>query len=178
MTHIHILKQKFLFSSYRGFQTGICIGLFTLLLGFSSSHVSAQAYDQSLGLRLGWSNGITYKKFLSSETAFEGILYSRWRGLQITGLIEFHDKNTFAEHNLVWYYGFGGHVGFWEGKHSPWFHNNRTYTTLGVDGIIGIEYTFDEFPICLSLDYKPSFVIFGHSGFWGGDAALSARFYF
>jgi hypothetical protein len=138
----------------------------------------AQPYNRAIGLRAGWSNGLTYKQFLNETSAFEAIVYSRWRGLQLTGLYEKHVMTNTA--GLDWYYGAGAHIGFWRGyKNHPWFDDyNRTYTTIGIDGIIGIEYTFQKVPINLSLDYKPSFEIFGYTGFWGGDAALSVRFCF
>ena len=154
--------------------------LITAFFLFATFTVQAQPYNRAIGVRAGWSNGFTYKHFFSESSAFEGIVYSRWRGLQITGLIE---KHVLARATgFDWYYGAGAHIGFWRGYEGhPWFRDkdyNRSYTTIGIDGIIGIEYTFQGAPFNLSLDYKPSFELYGYTGFWGGDAAFSVRYCF
>lgn len=41
----------------------------------------AQDYQTSIGLRGGFANGLTLKHFVSQNTAFEGIVASRWKGL-------------------------------------------------------------------------------------------------
>lgn len=154
--------------------------IITVLFLLTSVALQAQSFKRAAGLRAGWSNGLTYKQFINESAAIEGILYSRWRGLQLTGLYEKHVMT--ATTGLDWYYGVGAHIGFWRGyKGHPWFKDDnydRSYTTVGIDGIIGIQYTFQEVPFNLSLDYKPSFELFGYTGFWGGDAALSIRYCF
>lgn len=70
-------------------------------------------------------------------------------------------------------YGFGGHLGFWDGGHARWADDDRSYTVLGIDGILGLEYSFVEVPICISLDWKPALNLIGHSGFLGDGGALS-----
>ena len=139
--------------------------------------VSQSPYSTAGGVRLGFSNGITVKHFLSETMAIEGILSSRWRGFQITGLAEF-GHHALSTAGLDFYYGAGAHIGFYNGYDGhPWGKKGESYSVLGVDGIIGIEYTFD-FPLNISLDYKPSFNILGYSGFWGDELALSVRYVF
>lgn len=141
----------------------------------SSIALNAQSYKTGIGLRGGLSNGLTVKHFLSESNAIEGILSTRWKGFNITGLYEF--EYSLPEEGLDWYWGVGGHVGFWDGRYgNPWFKDTRTYTVIGVDGIIGIEYTFASIPLNLSLDYKPAFNLVGYSGFWGDEFALSVRY--
>jgi hypothetical protein len=48
---------------------------------------------------------------------------------------------------------------------------------VGVDGVVGIEYTFDEIPINLSLDIVPSFHVFPFVQYWQ-RGALSIRYVF
>lgn len=136
-----------------------------------------QDYRTSVGVRGGLSNGITVKHFLTSGTAVEGILSSRWRGLQVTGLYQIH-RQAFSTERLRWYVGAGGHVGFWDGDRTKnyWGKAGNTYTVIGVDGIIGIEYTFEEVPFNISLDWKPAFNFFGHRGLWADGSALSIRY--
>lgn len=143
--------------------------------------MQAQPYKNAIGLRGGWSNGITFKHFMNETKAVEGIAYSRWGGIQLTGLYQIHRYNDFSEPGLDWYYGIGGHLGLWNNSNSrnhPWFDNRDTQLTLGVDVIAGIQYSFEEIPFNISLDYKPSIVLFGYNGFWFGDLGLSVRYTF
>jgi hypothetical protein len=139
----------------------------------------AQDYKTGIGLRGGFANGITLKHFTKDKSAFEFILASRWRGLEITGLYEIHNQ-AFDTKRLNWYFGFGGHVGFWNGDNTKnwWGEPGRNYTVLGIDGILGLEYNFTEVPINLSLDWKPAFNLAGYSGFWYDGGALSIRYIF
>ncbi|RIH64070.1 hypothetical protein D1164_16010 [Mariniphaga sediminis] len=137
---------------------------------------NAQDYNTGIGVRGGLSNGLTVKHFIESDRAIEGLLSSRWRGFNITGLYEIHAQ-AFDTPRLNWYYGFGGHIGFWDGYDDhPWFDDNDNYTVVGIDGIIGIEYNIEPIPFNISLDWKPGFNIIGYTGFWGDEIALSVRF--
>lgn len=149
--------------------------LLAIVVFLFSLNLNAQQYNTGVGLRGGFSNGITVKHFFSGNKAFEGIISNRWRGLNLTGLVEF--TQPFAE-GFDWYYGVGGHIGFWRGYNNhPWFdEDENNYTVIGLDGIIGIEYTFKEIPLNLSLDYKPAFNLYGYWGYWGDEFALSLRF--
>lgn len=151
---------------------------FTLLLAFLAfSFSNAQDYNTGIGLRGGFANGITIKHFISPKAALEGIIASRWRGFELTGLYEIHGR-AFQTERLNWYAGFGGHVGAWNGKYTKWGENERSYTVVGIDAILGLEYNFTEIPINISVDWKPSLNIFGYSGFWADGGALSIRYIF
>jgi len=147
-------------------------------LGFGSQ-AFAQDYQTGVGLRLGVSNGLSVKHFVSDRAAVEGLLHTRWRGLMITGLYEVHQDIQDAP-GLRWFYGGGAHIGTWDGKrgHPDWRHNHNGYTVFGIDGIIGLDYTFASAPINLSLDYKPAFNLTNDVGFWGDEVALSIRIAF
>lgn len=154
---------------------GFTILLSVLLCSFSH----AQDYNTGIGLRGGFANGLTVKHFISSNSALEGIFTTRWRGFQLTGLYEIHNR-AFNTERLNWYFGFGGHVGFWDGDHTEkyWGDPGKSYTVIGVDGILGLEYNFTEVPINLSVDWKPAFNLVGYSGFWGDGGAFSIRYIF
>jgi hypothetical protein len=152
--------------------------LATLLFALSLCTIGfSQDYSTGIGARLGYSNGLTVKHFISGTSALEGILSSRWRGFEVTGLYELN-YNAFNTPRLNWYIGFGGHVGFWNGDHAYWGNRGESYTVVGIDGIIGLEYNFIEVPIGLSIDWKPEFNFIGYSGFWGDGGALSVRYIF
>lgn len=80
---------------------------------------NAQDYNTGIGLRGGFANGLTIKHFVNNKAAIEGIIASRWRGLELTGLYEYHNR-AFQTDRLNWYIGFGGHVGFWNGDNAHW----------------------------------------------------------
>jgi opacity protein-like surface antigen len=152
--------------------------LLLLLMGLCMSSIGfAQDYTTGIGVRGGYFNGVTIKHFVSEKAAFEGILSSRWHGFQVTGLYEIHNQ-AFQTNRLNWYYGFGAHVGFWDGNRTNWGERDTNYTVVGIDGILGLEYNFTEVPINLSLDWKPSFNLAGYTGFWGDGGALSIRYIF
>lgn len=138
----------------------------------------AQSYSTGIGLRGGFASGITAKHFITEENALEGILSTRWNGFMITGLYEIQNI-AFDTPGLYWYYGFGGHIGFWDGDvDHRWFDENKSYTVLGIDGVIGLEYAFAEVPFSVSLDWKPAVNIIGFSSFWGDSGGLSVRYIF
>lgn len=137
----------------------------------------AQNYNTGIGIRGGLYNGLTIKHFTSHNTAFEGLITSRWGGVELTGLYEI--QNNFpGMSRLSSYIGFGGHVGFWNGDHADWGTHGTQYTTIGIDGIIGLEYSFLALPVNISLDWKPELNLIGYTGFWYDGVALSVRYIF
>ncbi len=150
-----------------------CI-LAALLLTLSSS-VFAQ-YKNAVGLRFNGGYGITFKHNKSSKTALEGILSGYGHGINAALLYEIHnaDKKT---PGFRWYYGAGGHIGIWRDYHGRawWYDETRSGVALGADGILGIEYTFSEIPLNLSLDWKPAINIIPRPDIFVGDVGLSIR---
>jgi len=155
------------------------IGFTILLAVFSCFLSSAQDYNTGIGLRAGFTNGLTIKHFVSPKTAFEGIIASRWRGLELTGLVEFHGR-AFNTERLKYFIGFGGHIGFWNGNYTRkyWGEPGTAYTVVGADGILGLEYSFIEVPINIGIDWKPVINFYGYSGFWPDGGAFSIRYIF
>lgn len=151
--------------------------LATSILILSVFAANAQSYDTGIGLRGGPYNGLTIKHFVGEQTAVEGILTTRWGGFNITGLYEMH-KIAFDTPGLYWFYGFGAHIGFWDGDNNPWFNDNENYTVFGIDGIIGMEYVFEDIPFTIGLDWKPAINLAGNSNFLADGGALSLRYIF
>ncbi len=149
------------------------IGILAIVLG--TGKLSAQDYKTGIGLRGGLPSAITLKHFFNGNKAVELIVGSRWAGFSVTGLYEISKSNAFDVDRLDWYYGVGGHVGFYSGRFGPF---DEQHTAIGIDGIIGIEYNIEEIPINISLDYKPA-INFGTYFYARGDeAALSVRYIF
>ena len=145
-----------------------------LVIGLTTA-ASAQDYNTGLGLRGGNGWGVTLKHFVSQKNAFEGFFYGYnydgLNGFNVTGLYQFHNR-AFDVDNLRWYYGFGAHIGSYSKKNSSNF-------VLGIDGVLGIEYTFTEAPINIGLDWNPHINLTGYTdSFMPGFGAISIRYTF
>ena len=161
-----------------------------LLLSISTLGVS-QHYLKSAGLRLGHTSGVTYKQFVHKEQAFELMVSGRHNGLQFNAMYQWYSPTQFEfDGNFVLYYGIGAHTGF-ERLHPynlefneepfPEFDiRRRTYYTMGVDVIVGIEYRMLIAPLTISFDVKPYLNYIGFQSldgrFW--DSALSVKYVF
>jgi len=139
--------------------------------------VSGQDYRTSLGLRAGLPYGLTVKHFLGKYNAVEGILASSWGGFVITGLFE-NEHWTGEYPGLNWFWGVGAHAGFWDAGRNPNVADTYIGSVIGVDAIAGLEYTFDEIPLNLSLDLLPTFNLIGYTGWGGINGAISIRYVF
>ncbi len=147
-----------------------------LLISAMAVLAKAQDYKTGIGLRAGPAYGFTIKHFISEKGALEGLMTSKWHGFDLTGLYEVHDL-AFNTENLRWYYGGGAHFGFYKGDTKEWGIPGSSSGVFGIDGIIGIEYKFDEVPINLGLDLKPAIDLIGFSGFWA-EFGVSVRYVF
>jgi len=160
--------------------------------GSSSSAGGQAGYKTGIGLRGGYEGGITLKHFIKSDRAIEGILSRGWGygGMRITGLYEIHKPFPNVK-GLDWFYGVGGHIGFYNedyygyrcdkdgyyDKDGDWHSGDckKNYTTIGIDGILGLEYQFAEIPFTIGLDIKPYFDLIGRGDHFG-DGAFSIRY--
>ncbi len=155
------------------------LALALILIGFVNS-LSAQDYKTAVGVRIGIAMGVNVKHNLDSYNAVEGIFTHRWGGFILSGLYEYIQPTS--EAGLNWYYGIGAHIGYWDSKRSGefpgWWEKGHdgAYTIVGVDGIIGIEYTLENAPFNLSVDWKPVFNILGISALWGDMVAITIRY--
>ena len=116
---------------------------------------------------------------LSESTALEGLFMSRWRGWDITCLYEF--QKPLKEDGFDWYYGGGAHIGGYNPHYYYQDLNTHYYDqgydmAVGVDGIIGMEYTFKEIPLNLGIDIHPLLDVSGGKLWFWYDAAFSVRF--
>ena len=147
-----------------------------LLLAISST-ISAQSYKTGIGARVGFFNGLTVKHFLDRNNAVEGILNFRWDGVIVTGLYEWQSPLPNAR-GFDYYLGLGGHIGFFDDY--EWddddYDDGESRTIVGLDLIIGLEYTFPQAPFTIGLDYKPAFNFIGDNHVWADGLALNLRF--
>ena len=155
------------------------IGTFLLL----ATSLNAQDYYTSVGIRAGLTNGLTVKHYISDIDAIEGTLVIREGGFVLTGLYEYVNefRFDFNTDGLKWFYGFGAHVGYWSGNVDNTIGNfgdqvEGGVTIIGADGVVGVEYTFENFPMNISVDWQPTFNLIGNSGWSGDSIALSLRY--
>ena len=131
----------------------------------------SQNYKTAIGVKGGYPGygSLNGKHFLNSKTAIEGSIGGGTNTLWLQGLYEL---NFSLEQGLNWYAGGGANVGFYSFKNT--ITNERTSNMiLGLNGILGIEYTFEDFPLNVALDTGPNLRIINSFGFgWGAGIAV------
>jgi len=149
------------------------------LCGFTQG---GSGYSTGIGLRGGWHSGITAKHFISGEKAIEGIFRIGRNDWGLVGLFEIN-KQAFEVLGLNWFYGAGAHIGFHRRQYprdknymySDYYYD--TQTSIGIDGILGLEYQIKEIPFTIGVDVKPYLDIINPGwGYW--DGAFSIRYVF
>jgi hypothetical protein len=147
------------------------------ILFFFGTVSKAQDYKTGIGFRTGTSTGLTVKHFLSETSVIEGILATRWKGYNFTALYQINDQ-AFDTPGLNWFYGFGAHAGAYGGEVHPVLDDDEHHLLFGIDGIIGMEYSFKGIPFSISLDWKPGLDLIGGFYPWGNEVAFSVRYIF
>jgi hypothetical protein len=147
-----------------------------------SSDNTSGTYKTAIGVRGGWTSGLSVKHFVSANAALEGVLGSRWHGFNFTGLYELHSRNALNVSRLSWEYGFGGRVGFYDGRYyrawkDKYYYEDNSYTVVSLVGIFGLEYKFGEIPFTVGFDLMPYFDFVGRGDNWI-DGSLAFRYTF
>lgn len=81
----------------------------------SSRSYSGSGHTTALGLRGGFTSGISFKHFTNPNRAIELVLGSRWHGLSLSGMYQWHKAGAFGLPGLSWVYGLGARIGFYDG---------------------------------------------------------------
>lgn len=138
----------------------ICVNLFVLfaVIGFCKT-TSAQSYKTAVGLRFSYESSASIKYFTDANTALEGVLGFREKGVVVTGLFELH-QTAFNVAELKFYYGIGGHIGgVGQGGYRVYRGDYQVYSNssllFGADAVIGLEYVIPNAPIAISVDLDP-----------------------
>ncbi|MCC8087843.1 MAG: hypothetical protein LIO79_01015 [Rikenellaceae bacterium] len=130
-----------------------------LIIAVGTASLSrAQDYNWSIGLRGGGvSSGVTAKVSIDGYNAIEAMV-SFTHGTNVYVLYERH--MPIISDGFSFYYGAGGNIGSWKR------HGKKKFT-VGIDGILGLDYKIKNVPLALFVDYKPGLNIAGHAGFRG-----------
>lgn len=158
------------------------IGIFFLA---AISNLQAQEIaPNAIGLRFGSSGGfgteISYQHALHNDNRLEFDLGwqsdNYWDAYRLTGLYQWV-KNIDGSFN--WYLGVGAGLGSYSFDTDDSRFNGDSDSEFFVFGAgdIGIEYSFD-FPLMLSLDFRPELGFDDYRDNLSLDIALSARYQF
>lgn len=138
-----------------------------LLVGgiFSFSSVQAQQTPLALGVRISSNapiinNSVSLRYYISQKQAIEGLL--SFDPLAIGGLYEVFQP--LGPEGLSWFYGGGAYVSF------------KKPVNSGLQGIVGLDYTFTTLPLNLSVDWKPELSLTRSVNFEPAAVGISARF--
>ena len=147
-----------------------------LVIAALSFGAQAQSYKMALGLRGGDPSGVTFKAFISSTNALELVVGTGYFGhnFSITGFYQWQ-KPTGWTPNLDWYIGPGAHVGFWNDYYRDEY---KTGVLVGVDGIVGLEYTLDDIPLNFAIGMGPTFQLTSGPGWYYWNGGFAVRYVF
>ena len=156
----------------------ILLAATTLLFIGINSRAQSTGYDYKTALGVKFYPGaITLKSFTRTNRALEGLAYFYNDGIRFTGVYEIYGDISGAD-GLKWYIGPGAHIGFW----CDHWKNNHDYSdggvSIGVDGVLGLDYKFENVPINISLDWQPSLNFVGYNYFEGGWGGMGIRYAF
>jgi hypothetical protein len=157
--------------------------LLGIFLTFAALSTQAQSeYKSAIGARLGLPVSFSYKHFITERGALEGnVGFGRsgylngWNYFRVGGMYQHHFPIGDIE-GFKWYVGGGAFVQF---NSYPDYFNNFGYskTSLGINGVGGVDYKFKNIPLNLSADWMPTIFIGDYyQSFGGGYGAVSVRY--
>ncbi|MEA3461716.1 MAG: hypothetical protein U9R49_07545 [Bacteroidota bacterium] len=122
----------------------------------------SQFYHKEVGIRGGYSSGITFRVNLEEYLSYEGQLSYRDKGGIFTVLRQQHTEIGMDQvGNWEFVYGMGFHAGFYYtdtykifGK--EFYYGSEIFTpVLGMDGYVGIDYKLVNLPMSFGVSYQP-----------------------
>ena len=152
------------------------------LLFFTFMHVQGQRIaDNAIGLRIGDNDGfgteINFQRIIGDNTRLEfGLGWNSNKDVSAYKLTGLYQWVWNLDGNINWYAGAGGGLGQITFKDS-FPGNPDSETFVFVAGDIGVEYNFD-FPLLLSLDFRPELGFGNYRDDMGFDIALGIRYQF
>jgi hypothetical protein len=156
--------------------------LLTLLLYTTANaqEYNKSEYTSALGGKFwAYGVGITFKQFLPNRNAFELVGHIWNDGGRFSGMYQFHYDIKGAP-GLKWYVGPEAHLAVYNNRNNEMFYfkNWDSGTYIGLGGVIGFDYKFNEIPINISLDWQPSFEFGNDHGFIGAWGGFAVRYTF
>ncbi len=152
----------------------VFVGLSIILT--STSGLNAQSYKNAIGIKGGYPGfgSLNFKHFMGSSTAIELSVGGSNNFLWLQGLYEIQAE---LGEGFEWYYGIGADLGSYRNnyyyKYKDNIYNGGFF--LGIDGVLGIEYTFKALPLNIAFDLQPTVRVVPYFGF-GVNGAFALRF--
>ena len=141
---------------------------FCATLAFACNSGQAQDYRMALGARISsggpaLNNSATFRYFLNDQAAVEAMV--SFDPGAVGALYEVFRPVTNLQ-GLKFFFGGGAYGGWGNGQY------------LGAQGIVGLDYKFNNVPINLSVDWKPELNLVNEIFFEPSALGLSVRFTF
>lgn len=158
--------------------------IFLLILG---NLAFSQEREMAFGLRMGHSSGFFFDIDNKDLSTLRFQVSDRNEGQQFTVLkYQRIFKHERLPADLSFYFGFGAHAGYvkWDAKrnrdYNDYHYREYAAPVLGLDGLIGLSYHLEGFPVVVSFEAKPYFDIWGRNIFSMNpfDFGVSAAYVF
>ena len=141
----------------------------------------AQSSGSTIGLRLGYPTEISYQTALSNTNRLElglgfrsyGYAYSyNYAVFSLSGMYQWIWNLAALGNGFNWYAGLGASLGYYSYSYLNYGYSGFPISILGQ---VGVEYNFN-FPLRVSLDYRPGVQITNGAGFLYDGVALGLRY--
>lgn len=154
-------------------KTVFIFGIICLAFG-SYAQKTTTPYSSAFGGRIEINTdrtflGFTYKHYMDQLKSYEVMALSDFdRGIEFYGFLQYNGTVPDFPPKLRWIVGGGANLGTW----------NDDSFVLGIDGMLGVEYSFTELPLNLGLDWKPvlNLVTKKDDRFWPSKFGISIRY--
>ncbi|QQS28835.1 MAG: hypothetical protein IPM47_18640 [Sphingobacteriales bacterium] len=162
-------------------KASLILSLFFSLFFFNNTQ--AQDYKSAIGGKLGYGLIASYKTFLSEKGAVDFFGGITWNGGLAVGAFYQHHLPIPKVERLKVY--FGGGASFFSYAYGTIYGTGLgRYIELGIAGNAGLDYSFNDFPLNLSLDWAPTIVVLSSfdeiykniNRFRSGYGALTVRY--
>ena len=127
-----------------------------------SPAIFAQFYNKEVGIRGGYSSGITFRINLEENLSYEAQLNYRDHGGIFTMFRQQHHEIGMDRlGNWEFIYGFGIHAGFYYTDTYKIFYREIYFGSqfftpvIGMDGYLGIDYKLVDIPMSFGVSYQP-----------------------
>lgn len=136
--------------------------IYIILLLFLSSNLHSQYQHKEIGLRGGYSGGVTFRVNLEESLSYEGQVSYRDHGTIFTLIRQQHREvgmDRLGNWQLL--HGFGAHAGFYFTDsyrilfREIYFGREMFSPVLGLDGYLAIEYQLVDAPVTFGISYQP-----------------------
>ena len=158
--------------------------LLILSFFFFTNPIGAQDYKLAGGLRLGYPVSLSLKYFISGASALEGFLGTRgysylafdYRSTVVGGAYLMHFPLEIDElPGLQWYVGGGASIYLYNYDNGI-LDKDRVGSSLSIQGYAGVDYSFDDTLLNISIGWPPAIVFRGIGSGLGGDFNLHCTF--